>query len=747
MITPRQTACAGLLIVCASASTYADIFEWQYIDPLNPSLGKQQSTTLTPDGAGMVAEPEAFLNEIDLTKAWLDQANLTDANFYRTELVNSTVRNAQLVRTYLVRANLTNTDFYGSDLTDARFDRANLTGANLTDTNVTHADFSQVTGLTYQMLQSTRSFQDGDLTGTILGSIKLHYWDFNNLNLTNAYFGASDLLGSTFAGSTIVGANFQRVSNFQFSTLQSTASYQNQNLTGIVLHLLDMPGWDFSNQNLANANLSNSDTTGANFDNADLSNTDFNNAKISAASMSGAIITGARFSNMQQNSLTQAMLQSTQSYQNTNLSSLNLDGNDLTGWDFSGQNLTDASLRAGSISSFQSVLTDANFSHANLTRADLGGSLRYEHAPRNNASFRNTNLTEVNFLRNDLTDADFTDAIIRGARFDHTVGFTVQMLESTSSYKVRDLQDVSFIAADLSDANLARQNLSRANFQIASLTNANLANADLDGVNLRDTIMQGTDLRGARNITREQLVRPDDWWNHPLVYPSNINNLIFPDGQIDGLTIDIDASLRIWDYQPDPSGQPVPITIVQQLTMLQGSTLRMVFEDNEWGSTINFEEPETHVSLNGTLSLEIDSSLTINDLLALNNTTFHLFDWTYANTSGWFDQITTNTPIGNFDITNLATSGTVVFTIDSLIPGDTNLDLTVDLTDLSNLAANFGQPATWAGGNFNGDNIVDLIDLSILATNFNTGNGLPIPTPASATVLALLTPALLRRHR
>ncbi|MEQ9453839.1 MAG: hypothetical protein RLN76_04515 [Phycisphaeraceae bacterium] len=82
------------------------------------------------------------------------------------------------------------------------------------------------------------------------------------------------------------------------------------------------------------------------------------------------------------------------------------------------------------------------------------------------------------------------------------------------------------------------------------------------------------------------------------------------------------------------------------------------------------------------------------------------------------------------------------------LPGDANADNLVDLNDLSTLATHFGDTnAKRHQGDFNNDNIVDLIDLSILATNFNTGTGLPIPTPASATLLTLLTPALRRRRR
>ena len=36
----------------------ADIFEWEYINPADPSLGKQPGATLTPDGAGASVAPQ-----------------------------------------------------------------------------------------------------------------------------------------------------------------------------------------------------------------------------------------------------------------------------------------------------------------------------------------------------------------------------------------------------------------------------------------------------------------------------------------------------------------------------------------------------------------------------------------------------------------------------------------------------------------------------------------------------------------
>ena len=49
----------------------ADIFQWEYINPADPSQGKQQSTTLAPDGAGVDAVPGADLAGRDLTMAFL----------------------------------------------------------------------------------------------------------------------------------------------------------------------------------------------------------------------------------------------------------------------------------------------------------------------------------------------------------------------------------------------------------------------------------------------------------------------------------------------------------------------------------------------------------------------------------------------------------------------------------------------------------------------------------------------------
>src|SRR5262245_32894964 len=58
----------------------ADIYQWEYINPGDPSQGKQQSATLCPGGAGVNAVPGANLQSRNLTMAYLIGADLSAAN-------------------------------------------------------------------------------------------------------------------------------------------------------------------------------------------------------------------------------------------------------------------------------------------------------------------------------------------------------------------------------------------------------------------------------------------------------------------------------------------------------------------------------------------------------------------------------------------------------------------------------------------------------------------------------------------
>lgn len=68
--------------------------------------------------------------------------------------------------------------------------------------------------------------------------------------------------------------------------------------------------------------------------------------------------------------------------------------------------------------------------------------------------------------------------------------------------------------------------------------------------------------------------------------------------------------------------------------------------------------------------------------------------------------------------------------VTAALPGDANLDGSVNIGDFALLAAGFNKPGTWSSGNFNGDATADIGDFSLLATNFNTS--IPGGVPAFA---------------
>jgi hypothetical protein len=91
--------------------------------------------------------------------------------------------------------------------------------------------------------------------------------------------------------------------------------------------------------------------------------------------------------------------------------------------------------------------------------------------------------------------------------------------------------------------------------------------------------------------------------------------------------------------------------------------------------------------------------------------------------------------------------------------GDANLDNKVDLSDLSTVLNNFGQPSlSWTDGNFDYAPTIDLTDLSDVLNHFGqtlTSPTLdpsltpptPTPEPTSLALFTLTVPLLLKRRR
>ncbi|MGD9634150.1 MAG: pentapeptide repeat-containing protein [Pirellulales bacterium] len=519
-----------MLVVLATVCTArADIYQWEFIDPSNPSQGRQLSAKLAPDGAGLFAAPGANLTRKNLTKAYLNGAKLENS--------------------FAFLSNFTEADFTRSTLSGANFLGATLSGAEFTDADVSQANLS--------LYHEPISF---------------------------IVAGAANDQRSRFYLTYGTGVTL--------SQLYSTASYRARALRGIGLSLNELDGGNFAAQDLTNA--------------------DFVGATLLDANFAGAVVTGAQFSRYRSDVLGLAgtgisleQIYSTTSYGKRDLHGIGLSFHDLVGGYFSGQGLHQANLT-------YTNLSNAELSQANLTGANLYG------AHLDSVSLAHATLTDANLNGADLTNTDFSDAVIQGANFSRAVscndlcytlskGISLPQLYSTASYKAGNLSGIGFDFHDLSGANLAGKNLTNANFSAVTLTSANLNAADA---------------RGALALE--------------LPSSATVENLIRPDGRIDGLRLATGHLLTVRDYDGDlryaSARPPVPIVVNEEFTCDPASTLRMEFEADDWDSTISFA-PEIPVALGGTLQLTFANGVNPAEHIGR---TFHLFDWTGVNPVGAF---------------------------------------------------------------------------------------------------------------
>lgn len=504
----KQIRFLALLVAAAvllGTAAHADIYQWEYVDPLDPSQGKQPSTTPCTDGVGLTPRPRMNAEDRDLAQAYLASYDLSDANFNGAILADGYLSRANLTNAWFASATLIGADLGSANLRSAHINEASLTGTDMTNTEVRGASFYGATGLTPEQVYSTASYQAGDLTGVQLGLHNLSGWNFSGQVLNGVSFLRATVNGADFTNADVRGASFYEAVGLTAEQLYSTSSYQMGDLTSLSLYGLDLTGWNFATQNLTDGGFVYATMTGADLSDANLGGANFISATLSAAKFTNANVSGANFSLVSGGTgLTSEQLYSTTSYQTGDLVGIGLARNNLAGWDFAERDLGGANFGGA-------TLTDANLRGANLTNAQFRSASRpWEPA--------------------ELSGVNFTDAWIAGAGFSGT-GLTTAQLRSTASYKAGNLTGIDFSSNDfagwdfaglnltgadfssteLVDANLSSTNLTGASFVVAAMSEADLTNAEILGADFRDSDFTSIQLISTASYQRGDLTDVSLW--------------------------------------------------------------------------------------------------------------------------------------------------------------------------------------------------------------------------------------------
>ncbi|MCB1519722.1 MAG: pentapeptide repeat-containing protein [Hyphomicrobiaceae bacterium] len=203
--------------------------------------------------------------------------------------------------------------------------------------------------------------------------------------------------------------------------------------SGFDLSYLDLAGLDFKGARMPDADLYGTDLTGANLAGADLSHTRLDRSLIIKTDFTGANLEGATmlrptvYSDMQFNQA------DAPNFSRARLVRLRVHAR-LDGAIFIGADLTDADFSpheeragAGTITTVpRNELTNADFSGAIMRSANFSQAklsyVRFVHADLKGAKLRNTDLTGADFTGADLAGADLTGADLTRAKLKAAKG-------------------------------------------------------------------------------------------------------------------------------------------------------------------------------------------------------------------------------------------------------------------------------------------------------------------------------------
>ena len=323
------------------------------------------------------------------------------------------------------------TSFLGKQHDDIDFVDADLSGRDLTDEDL-----------------SNKIITDSDLTNTILVGA-----DLSN----------SVLIGTKLTGTDLTYANLTNV-NLAYKDLTGTI-LRGANLSGGSLAGIDLSGVDITNTILRGTDLSNANLDGIDLSGKDLTGTILKNVDLTDKDLTGTILREANLSN-------------------ANLSGQDLSSHDLTNVILTGSDLTNSSLP-------DNGLSGKNFHETIFDGVDLSGKdLSESHFQY--ASFKNTNLKNVNLTNAIFIDVDLTKLkSLVGANLSNTV-FTYSNLSGNN------IDGIKLYANNLQYSNLSGLDFSSvSNKSVIGVVfmETDLSNANFEGVsfasNIHTIILEG----------------------------------------------------------------------------------------------------------------------------------------------------------------------------------------------------------------------------------------------------------------
>ncbi len=198
-------------------------FEHHLIQTNKPEIAGASTTSPHHTGEQRL-EPGKAYNGLLLSEMHLSEADLKEASFIKTVLMNSDMRGAHLVRADFTSSNLEGSNLSKADLRDARLTWSNLRRTILTEANLewarlsradlTDAVLDRATLTMADMRQITlvdASLKEAILVSALLSDADCRYADFSE----------ADFRDAILEGARLEGANLRGAKNLSYEQLKS----------------------------------------------------------------------------------------------------------------------------------------------------------------------------------------------------------------------------------------------------------------------------------------------------------------------------------------------------------------------------------------------------------------------------------------------------------------------------------------------------------------------------------------------